>query len=65
MSAINVQGKKLHTMKTLIDLLYVLEELGGINAVNIMWSKSVNSSVIEKTIIILKIETFARNNRSF
>ena len=31
-----------------INLLHVLEELGGINAVNIMWSKSVSYSLLKR-----------------
>ena len=51
LSAINVQARKLHTVETFkpsTDWLHVFEELRGINAVNIMWSKSVNYSLLER-----------------
>ena len=57
LSAISRQGKKLRTMKTFPRFHVLKKVAGGINAVNIRWSKSVNSFfVIEKTFIILKID---------
>ena len=45
LSAISLKRKKLHTTKTFA----VFEEfVGGINAVNIMWSKSLNSSLLKR-----------------
>ena len=65
LSAINVQGKKLHTTKPFNRL---------VEFIWIVWRHKCRKNnveqvsqffIIEKTIIILKIETFAKNNGSF
>ena len=48
LSAINVQERNYMQSKPSIDWLHVLEELGVINAVNVMWNKSVNSSLLKR-----------------
>ena len=55
LSTINIEGKKLHTMKTLNR---VVARKHNVEQVSQLF-------VTEKTIITLKIETFAKNNRSF